>query len=111
LILWAVPNYCGVVLILQVHKGFLLRVLKGARSARTLNYLSPLLLFMRLSKHVRMCPNFVSFPHVLGPFVFDRLGSAVAVERIFSGGRDIIFLRRAGLKPGTIRVLMLDSEV
>ena len=31
------------------------------------------------------------------------LGSAVAVERIFSGGRDTISLRRASLKPETIR--------
>ena len=35
------------------------------------------------------------------------LGSAVAVERIFSGGRDTISLRRASLKPETIRILML----
>jgi hypothetical protein len=35
------------------------------------------------------------------------LASAVAVERIFSGGRDTISLRRASLKPETIRVLML----
>lgn len=34
-------------------------------------------------------------------------GSAVAVERIFSGGRDTISLRRASLIPDTIRVLML----
>lgn len=34
-------------------------------------------------------------------------GSAVAVERIFSGGRDTISLRRASLKPETIRILML----
>lgn len=33
-------------------------------------------------------------------------GSAVAVERIFSGGRDTISLRRASLQPGTIRTLM-----
>jgi hypothetical protein len=36
-----------------------------------------------------------------------KLGSAVAVERIFSGGRDTIGLRRASLKPETIRTLML----
>jgi hypothetical protein len=35
------------------------------------------------------------------------LGSAVAVERIFSGGRDTISLRRASLKPETIQILML----
>ena len=34
------------------------------------------------------------------------LGSAVAVKRIFSGGRDTISLRRASLKPETIRTLM-----
>ncbi|KAF8803399.1 hypothetical protein BYT27DRAFT_7109784 [Phlegmacium glaucopus] len=35
------------------------------------------------------------------------LGSAVAVEHIFSGGWDTISLCRASLKPETIRVLML----
>ena len=39
--------------------------------------------------------------------ILSILGSAVAVERIFSGGRDTISLRRASLKPATIRVLML----
>lgn len=34
-------------------------------------------------------------------------GSSVAVERIFSSGRDTISLRRASLKPETIRQLML----
>ena len=37
-------------------------------------------------------------------------GSAVAVERIFSGGRDTISLRRASLKPDTIRFLMLVKQ-
>ncbi|KAF5387134.1 hypothetical protein D9615_002164 [Tricholomella constricta] len=37
-------------------------------------------------------------------------GSAVAVERIFSGGRDNISLRRASLHPETIRVLMLVKK-
>ncbi|KAF5328727.1 hypothetical protein D9619_011460 [Psilocybe cf. subviscida] len=37
-------------------------------------------------------------------------GSAVAVERIFSGGRDTISLRRASLVPKTIRVLMLVKQ-
>ncbi len=35
------------------------------------------------------------------------IGSAIAVERIFSGGCDIISLRHASLKPDTICVLML----
>jgi hypothetical protein len=34
-------------------------------------------------------------------------GSSVAVERVFSGGRDTISLRRSSLKPSTIRRLML----
>ena len=38
---------------------------------------------------------------------FVYISSAVAVERIFSGGRDTISLRRASLVPDTIRVLML----
>jgi hypothetical protein len=38
------------------------------------------------------------------------LGSAVAVERVFSGGRDTISLRRASLIPDTIRVLMLVKQ-
>ncbi|KAJ7078225.1 hypothetical protein C8R43DRAFT_910419, partial [Mycena crocata] len=34
-------------------------------------------------------------------------GSAVAVERVFWGGRDTISLRRSRLQPETIRTLML----
>jgi hypothetical protein len=37
-------------------------------------------------------------------------GSAVAVEGIFSGGRDTISLRRASLCPDTIRTLMLVKQ-
>ncbi|KIL62625.1 hypothetical protein M378DRAFT_128645 [Amanita muscaria Koide BX008] len=37
-------------------------------------------------------------------------GSAVAVERIFSGGRDTISLRRASLRPETIKILMLVKK-
>ncbi|KAF8801335.1 hypothetical protein BYT27DRAFT_7115405 [Phlegmacium glaucopus] len=39
--------------------------------------------------------------------IYSYLGSAVAVERIFSGGRDTISLRRASLNADTIRILML----
>jgi hypothetical protein len=39
------------------------------------------------------------------------VGSAVAVERIFSGGRDTISPRRASLDPETIRTLMLAKQV
>ena len=38
------------------------------------------------------------------------LGSAIAVEWIFSGGRDTISLRRASLKPNTVRTLMLVKQ-
>ena len=34
----------------------------------------------------------------------------MAVERIFSGARDTISLRRASLKPETIRTLMLVKQ-
>ncbi|KJA21873.1 hypothetical protein HYPSUDRAFT_139870, partial [Hypholoma sublateritium FD-334 SS-4] len=37
-------------------------------------------------------------------------GSAVAVERLFSGGRDTIALRRASLQPETIRILMILKQ-
>jgi hypothetical protein len=37
-------------------------------------------------------------------------GSAVAVEHIFSGGRDTISLRCASLQPETIRTLMLVKQ-
>jgi hypothetical protein len=37
-------------------------------------------------------------------------GSAVAVERVFSGGRDTISLRRAILQPNIIRILMLVKQ-
>ncbi|KAJ7331459.1 hypothetical protein DFH08DRAFT_814766 [Mycena albidolilacea] len=40
-----------------------------------------------------------------------RHWSAVAVERIFSGGRDTIGLRRASLKPETARILMCGGAV
>lgn len=39
-----------------------------------------------------------------------RIGCAVAVERIFSSGRDTISLRRSSLKPETIRSLMLLKQ-
>jgi hypothetical protein len=44
---------------------------------------------------------------ILIVFFSPRTGSAVAVERVFSGGRDTIGIRRARLKADTIRTLML----
>jgi hypothetical protein len=47
-------------------------------------------------------------------FIVSKLGlsqgSAVAVERSLSGGHDTISLRRAALKPDTIRILMLVKQ-
>jgi hypothetical protein len=40
----------------------------------------------------------------------EAAGSAVAVERIFSGGRDTISLRRASLHLDTIWTLMLVKQ-
>jgi hypothetical protein len=38
------------------------------------------------------------------------IGSAIAVERIFSGGRDLISIRQASLCPDTICVLMIVKQ-
>jgi hypothetical protein len=50
------------------------------------------------SWYVCLIPEFLSLT--------EFLGSAVAVERIFSGGRDTIGLHRASLKAETIQTLM-----
>ena len=52
----------------------------------------------------------VSITHLQILFWCVSQGSAVAVERIFSGARDTISLRRASLKPETIRTLMLVKQ-
>ncbi|KAF4617983.1 hypothetical protein D9613_012957 [Agrocybe pediades] len=52
------------------------------------------------------------FP-ALSRLAFDILaipGSAVAVEHVFSGGRNTISLRRASLRPETIRILMILKQ-
>ena len=46
----------------------------------------------------------------MNPRRWHTSGSAVAVERIFSGGRDTISLRRASLQPETIKFLMLSKK-
>ena len=52
---------------------------------------------------------FSLFNH-LPMFLSFYAGSAVAVERIFSGSHDTISLRRASLNPETIRTLMLVKQ-
>ena len=49
-------------------------------------------------------------PSTLTPLYIGQiipLGSVVAIERVFSGGRDTVSLRRQSLKPETIRILMI----
>ena len=62
----------------------------------------------RLARDILAIPGEYFF-HFFPSYVKLRiiLGSAVAVERIFSGGRDTISMRRASLLPDTIRTLML----
>ncbi|KAJ3004761.1 hypothetical protein NUW54_g4661 [Trametes sanguinea] len=55
------------------------------------------------SSHAREFPNLSR----LARDILTIPGCAVAVERVFSGGRDTISLRRASLQPDTIRKLML----
>jgi hypothetical protein len=47
---------------------------------------------------------------VISEVAVSSLGSAVAIERIFSGGRDTISLRCASLHADSIRILMLCQE-
>lgn len=62
----------------------------------------------------RLARDIFSIPGMFFPFLILNScshtmisGSAVAVERVFSGGRDTISLRRASLQPDTICMLML----
>ena len=55
-----------------------------------------------------MSPAKSRFTNLKELFLFP--GSAVAVERVFSAGRDTISLRRASLDADTIRILMLVKK-
>jgi hypothetical protein len=67
--------------------------------------------FSRLARDIFAIPGKFIF-HLLNLFADCFLvGSAVAVERIFSGDRDTISRRRASLDPETIRTLMLAKQV
>ncbi|KAF5337795.1 hypothetical protein D9758_016284 [Tetrapyrgos nigripes] len=57
-------------------------------------------------RHRKIYPNL----YCLARNILAIPGSAVAIERIFSGGRDTISLRRASLKPETIETLMLVKQ-
>ena len=56
------------------------------------------------------CVFLVSSQSYIGHIFNISPGSAVAVERIFSGGRDTISLQRASLHADTIRILMLVKK-
>ncbi|KIJ38116.1 hypothetical protein M422DRAFT_177043 [Sphaerobolus stellatus SS14] len=58
----------------------------------------------------RLARNILSIPGKCSIHFCFFAGSAVAVECIFSGGRDTISLRRASLKPETIRILMIVKQ-
>lgn len=70
----------------------------------------------RLARDIFSIPGELSLTYVVYVFLLNinsqckLLGCAVAVERIFSSGRDTISLRRASLKPSTIRSLMLLKQ-
>ena len=63
----------------------------------------------RLARNILSIPGafIFGFNHDILLLTFTSPGSSVAVERIFSGGRDTISLRRSSLKPETICTLML----
>jgi hypothetical protein len=64
-----------------------------------------------LARDLLTIPGMFSFVFYVTPTLMrSSPGSAVAVERIFSGGRDTISLRRASLQPETIRTLMLLKQ-
>lgn len=66
----------------------------------------------QLARDVLCIPGEYLVIHVsqISDLSVSHTGSAVAVERIFSGGRDTISLRRASLQPNTIRTLMLVKK-
>ena len=66
----------------------------------------------RLARDLISIPGMSSFAMypLLNVNLNSSLGSAVAVERVFSGGRDMISLWHASLQPGTIRTLMMVKQ-
>ena len=64
----------------------------------------------RLARDVMTIPGVSLCRSFKNKSLTSSLGSAVAVDHIFSGGRDTISLRRASLKHETIRTLMLVKQ-
>jgi hypothetical protein len=60
-----------------------------------------------LARNLLAIPGMSPFIYLIRTADLSFIGSAVAVERVFSGGRDTISLRRASLMPETIRTLMV----
>jgi hypothetical protein len=63
----------------------------------------------RLARDILTIPGtcYLLFQAFMILWLNERTGSAVAVERVFSGGRDTIGIRRSRLSASTIRILML----
>ena len=63
----------------------------------------------KMARDIHCIPGacFLGYNFLLFLATYVQPGSAVAVERVFSGGRDTIALRRASLQPSTIRTLMV----
>ncbi|KZV63207.1 hypothetical protein PENSPDRAFT_590276, partial [Peniophora sp. CONT] len=61
----------------------------------------------RLARDILCIPGTRAVPFVATQILIFISGSAVAVERIFSGGRDTVSLRRSSLSAETIRALMV----
>lgn len=70
--------------------------------------------FPRLSQFARDIHTIPGKSYIISSLkalpITSLIGSAVAVERIFSGGRDTIALWRASLQPGTISTLMIVKQ-
>jgi hypothetical protein len=75
-----------------------------------LNHKSTFPKLYRLAMDILSIPGEDLFLFEFIQLTVSSLASAVAVERVFSGGRDTISLRRASLKSDTIRTLMLVKK-
>jgi hypothetical protein len=92
----------------EVNHGIVVILYAGGVTMKRSSHISLSLLVMYSACQVSSVLHLCCYPLAM---VSQRsLGSAVAVERVFSGGRDTISLRRASLKPETIRALMITKQ-
>lgn len=65
----------------------------------------------RLARDIHCIPGiFLNFFKLFIYLLLLLLGSSVAVERVFSSGRDTIAFRRSSLSPETIQTIMLIKD-